>query len=276
MEALGTTGIGSSLTAERSIQAYATGIEFFPRQTTTSGERGFALHLRCYVTLIVNIGNGRPNRVFMYRRRDADTSCLALPDDEDGVRDVLRGLLKSTLPLQRLGLTDREWESILPQEKVSLLVDPVLRARHAAAEILLAVEMHVCHDAAQILMTTCKESSDIDGGSGAVGGDAEAECSICLVALRESEAVELSACAHAFHRHCISEWFGRKSTCPLCRDDVAKYLDPELQQYFDGDMDAHYFANFDDDALQQYLANFDDDDPALDQFYLANFDDDAM
>jgi hypothetical protein len=219
-------------TAERSVQAYRTSIEFFPRQSTTSGDRRFALHLRCYVSVNVSTGNGRPSLVFMYRRRDADKSCLALPDDEDGVRDVLHGLLRSTRPLQHLGLTDCEWESILSQQNMSWLVDPVLRARYAAVEILQVVELHVCYDAVQMLMMTCKESSD----GGAVGGDAEAECSVCLVALRESEAVELPACAHAFHRRCISEWFGQNSMCPLCRDDVAKYLEPELQRHF---------ANFD-------------------------------
>ncbi|PWZ31215.1 RING-H2 finger protein ATL14 [Zea mays] len=195
----------------------------------TSGDRRFTLHLRCYVSVHISTGNGRPNLVLMYRRQDADTSCLALPDDEDGVRDVLHGLLRSTQPLQHLGLTDLEWESLLSQQNVSWLVDPVLRARYAVVSVWQAVELHMCYDAVQMLMMTCKES-------GAVGGDVEAECSVCLVALRESEAVELPACAHAFHRRCISEWFSHKSTCPLCRDDVAKYLEPELQRHF---------ANFD-------------------------------
>ncbi|ONM34730.1 RING-H2 finger protein ATL3C [Zea mays] len=135
----------------------------------------------------------------MYRRQDADTSCLALPDDENGVRDVLHGLLRSTRPLQHLGLTDLEWESLLSQQNVSWLVDPVLRARYAVVSVWQAVELHVCYDAVQMLMMTCKDS-------GAVGGDTEAECSVCLVALRESEAMELPACAHTFHRRCISEW----------------------------------------------------------------------
>ena len=232
MEAQGTIGISSSLTAERRIEAYRTNIEFLSRQSTTSGDRRFTLHLRSYVSVHVSTGNGRPNLVLMYRGQDADTSCLALPDDENGVRDVLHDLLRSTRPLQHLGLTDLEWESLLSQQNVSWLVDPVLRARYAVVSVWQAVELHVCYDAVQMLMMTCKESSD----SGAVGGDAEAECSVCLVALRESEAVELPACAHAFHRRCISEWFAHKSTCPLCRDDVAKYLEPELQRQF---------ANFD-------------------------------
>lgn len=40
--------------------------------------------------------------------------------------------------------------------------------------------------------------------------------------------VELPGCAHAFHHRCISEWFGKKPTCPMCRGNVTKHLDPEL------------------------------------------------
>ena len=56
-----------------------------------------------------------------------NTSCLAVPDDEDGVRDALRGMLRSIGALQDLGHSDGEWESIVPEDVVPDLADPQAR-----------------------------------------------------------------------------------------------------------------------------------------------------
>ncbi|TVU08690.1 hypothetical protein EJB05_42101, partial [Eragrostis curvula] len=50
------------------------------------------------------------------------------------------------------------------------------------------------------------------------GGEAEAECAVCLEALRGGEkARRLPACAHAFHVGCIDMWLDSHATCPVCR-----------------------------------------------------------
>ena len=41
-------------------------------------------------------------------------------------------------------------------------------------------------------------------------------------------AMEMPDCGHAFHHKCITKWFGQRSTCPMCRQDLSKYLDPTV------------------------------------------------
>ena len=45
--------------------------------------------------------------------------------------------------------------------------------------------------------------------------DADGTCSICLEDL--SGPARKTACNHVFHAACISGWFKKASTCPLCR-----------------------------------------------------------
>ena len=48
-----------------------------------------------------------------------------------------------------------------------------------------------------------------------------AECSICLVPLRQWQLCsEVPACRHIFHEECIRAWARKKNTCPLCRARV--------------------------------------------------------
>lgn len=230
MEAQGT--IGSLI--KRRVKATTTCLAFFPQQTTTTsepsggGEPGFVLRLTCHVTVYVSAGNGRKEYHCGAGGAGAEASCLAVPDDEDGVRDALRGMLRSIRALQDLGLSDGEWESIVPEDVVPDLADPQARARHGAAEVDLAVVQHIRFNAARVLMTGCKKIGD-DGVAEEEGG-VDVECSVCFDALLRGEAVELPGCAHAFHRRCISKWFRRNPTCPLCRGDMVKYVDPELQK----------------------------------------------
>ncbi|TVU08691.1 hypothetical protein EJB05_42102, partial [Eragrostis curvula] len=52
----------------------------------------------------------------------------------------------------------------------------------------------------------------------AAQGGGEAECAVCLEALRGGEVVRrLPACAHAFHVGCIDMWLDSHATCPVCR-----------------------------------------------------------
>ena len=46
-------------------------------------------------------------------------------------------------------------------------------------------------------------------------------CSICLDNYPDDEMVCELVCGHAFHIRCISEWFKRSFTCPLCRVSIS-------------------------------------------------------
>ncbi|KAI0519277.1 hypothetical protein KFK09_006719 [Dendrobium nobile] len=47
-------------------------------------------------------------------------------------------------------------------------------------------------------------------------------CSICLSLLMEGEKEKvLPGCSHGFHPVCVDEWLRKRSSCPLCRANVA-------------------------------------------------------
>ncbi|CAL1365982.1 unnamed protein product [Linum trigynum] len=52
------------------------------------------------------------------------------------------------------------------------------------------------------------------------GGDAAAECAICLAEFEEGEEIKVPGnCRHGFHGRCIERWFAASwsSSCPTCR-----------------------------------------------------------
>lgn len=46
--------------------------------------------------------------------------------------------------------------------------------------------------------------------------DEKQECSICFDGMAAAP-VQILACMHKFHKHCISKWLSNNPTCPLCR-----------------------------------------------------------
>jgi len=47
---------------------------------------------------------------------------VGIPDDQEGVRDVLHGLMRTFTRLQQLNLIDEQWEDILPEPKAPKLM----------------------------------------------------------------------------------------------------------------------------------------------------------
>jgi len=54
----------------------------------------------------------------------------------------------------------------------------------------------------------------------------EKVCSICLSSIEQKEIICIVPCAgvHQFHKACIDPWFLNNTTCPLCREDLAEYI----------------------------------------------------
>lgn len=44
-------------------------------------------------------------------------------------------------------------------------------------------------------------------------------CSICIEEWQEGAQIMRLPCNHIFHPTCISTWFHRSTTCPLCKED---------------------------------------------------------
>jgi hypothetical protein len=110
----------------------------------------------------------------------------------------MRWLLREVRPLRDLGLTDDEWEAILHPGRAAAA------RRHGAGPRSTRAAA-----APSPLWISIEEEGRRRGR-------------------RAYVPVELPGCAHAFHHRCISEWFGKKQTCPMCRGNVTKHLDPEL------------------------------------------------
>lgn len=51
-------------------------------------------------------------------------------------------------------------------------------------------------------------------------GNAEEPCVVCLEPLRTHSYTRLPCCANQFHLPCLQQWFNRRSTCPLCRQNL--------------------------------------------------------
>ena len=43
------------------------------------------------------------------------------------------------------------------------------------------------------------------------------ECSICLEKFKVDDKIILLKCSHKYHSHCITKWFDKDKTCPICR-----------------------------------------------------------
>ncbi|KAL8484688.1 hypothetical protein ACS0TY_027108 [Phlomoides rotata] len=65
----------------------------------------------------------------------------------------------------------------------------------------------------------------------------KARYSLCCVCLGEfevkEELVQVAACKHIFHIHCIRHWLQNNSTCPLCRAPVN--LPPDYYYFYNND-----------------------------------------
>ena len=50
-------------------------------------------------------------------------------------------------------------------------------------------------------------------------------CTICMCPYEIEEEFMILPCLHRFHSACIREWFGRRNTCPNCKDHIMEHFD---------------------------------------------------
>ncbi|KAK9156636.1 hypothetical protein Scep_003210 [Stephania cephalantha] len=64
-----------------------------------------------------------------------------------------------------------------------------------------------------------------------VSEEANEECSVCLGVFEDGDDVrQLPHCKHYFHTPCIDMWLFSHSNCPLCRVNIARFGEPELDE----------------------------------------------
>ncbi|KAL6613850.1 hypothetical protein ACP70R_036120 [Stipagrostis hirtigluma subsp. patula] len=233
-------GTSESAVTRRRVRATTT---YYATRTEPPGscEPEFAVRLQCSVARYAKCVRAAGQNLeysSAYRGDDAVARFAAadpesIPCDEAQVRAAVRDALRAVRPLRDLGLTDDEWDAAVPADVVPVIAD-LARGHRSAADgsscsvsVAMDVELRVTCSARRALMTACKKAE------AAAAGDDD-DCGVCFEALseegKEGFPVELPGCAHAFHRRCISKWFSRKPTCPMCRSDVTKHLDPALQK----------------------------------------------
>ena len=96
-------------------------------------EASFSLTLECTVTKTLKVG-GHWKPVYLLYEGGSTTRILkanqavGIPDNQEGVHDVLHGLMRTFTWLQQLNLTNEQWEDILPEPEVPKLMALVREA----------------------------------------------------------------------------------------------------------------------------------------------------
>ena len=62
---------------------------------------------------------------------------------------------------------------------------------------------------------TAHRTSDQDDG-----------CTICLVQMEPNDLVKELMCSHCFHKDCLDTWLNVSTVCPMCRQEVQPFRDP--------------------------------------------------
>ncbi|XBI21640.1 hypothetical protein VPH35_062741 [Triticum aestivum] len=193
----------------------------------------FAVMVTCYVKRSLDFrGHGQRPYVLEqeYIEEGGDTATTFLVRDlstlrSDGAcRWALRGMLAELSQVRALDLPEDEWDAVVPADVVPQIVR-LARGDDASYGFTFCFAMEVnwrfIHGELALLMA-CKEWE--------LGGSKRADdCPICLdgLELEGQPAVELP-CKHPFHSQCISTWFSKETTCPMCRGDVRLCALPEF------------------------------------------------
>ncbi|XP_066324147.1 uncharacterized protein [Miscanthus floridulus] len=156
---------------------------------------------------------------------------MGIPDDQEGVCDVLHGLMRTFMWLQQLNLTDEQWEDILPKPDVPELVALARKACRdgciAHAMLELWVDEQLKFIVSEALLTVYAKVEAAPAGCRDYSICLEDETSNPVAGL----VVEMPGYGHAFHYKCINKSFGQRSTCPMCRRDLSMYLDLAVQRF---------------------------------------------
>ncbi|XP_047056270.1 probable E3 ubiquitin-protein ligase ATL45 [Lolium rigidum] len=207
----------------------------FSKEAAPAGE--FAVRVVCYATRSTEFwrrGAERPHDVVLQKHAAGSTATTFLVTDlavlrsTSACRGALRGMLAELQQIRSLRLAEDEWDAVVPGDVLPEIVGAARRGNGFTFCLLMEVHRRVIHDERALTMA-CKEKL-----ATTAPGEKD-DCAICFSGLHGLEgesAVDLPGCNHAFHRRCISKWFSKAATCPLCRGDVWFSALPELFKLF--------------------------------------------
>ncbi|XP_066358114.1 uncharacterized protein [Miscanthus floridulus] len=133
--------------------------------------------------------------------------------------------------LQQLNLTDKQWEDNLPEPEVPKLATLARKAcwdgyiTHAMLELWVNEQLKFI--ASEALLMFCVDAEVALVGCWDYNICLEDETSNLAAGL----AVEMPSYGHTFHRKCVTKWFGRRSTSPMCQRDLSMYVDPTVKRF---------------------------------------------
>jgi len=94
-----------------------------------------------------------------------------------------------------------------------------IHMRNAAATLIsFTMPLQVPRFSDPVVVTASNDQ--INGAMESLPADASpSNCAICQDSIT-TNGVRLVSCRHAYHRGCISNWFGMSVRCPVCRHDI--------------------------------------------------------
>ncbi|KAM0928656.1 hypothetical protein ACQ4PT_002615 [Festuca glaucescens] len=148
-------------------------------------------------------------------------------------RDAIQQMLMQTPPLCEFDLGADSWDHFMPHELATINVDLFRRdtwrnggvALRFNLDMNLAITAEIIYDEPKALLLACMHC---DGEVAAAVPPTTVPpvecCSVCMEDFAAREDTVSLPCSHAFHRDCISPWFYKAATCPMCRHDISRCL----------------------------------------------------
>jgi hypothetical protein len=94
------------------------------------------------------------------------------------------------------------------------------------------------------------------------------DCVICCDEIKDPDQMFKTPCGHVFHNSCLTPWFFKKPTCPVCRENFG---DEDMDDESDEE-DTEYYDSDNDDSSFTISYNFEEDNYPKRMIYLESLD----
>jgi hypothetical protein len=91
-------------------------------------------------------------------------------------------------------------------------------------DMTLTITAEIIYDVPRALLLACMHAGEAAAAVPPTTVRHVECCSVCMEDFAAREDTVRLPCSHAFHRDCISPWFHKATTCPMCRHDISRCL----------------------------------------------------